>query len=128
MRIETVGVQPCSGASMRSQCRFRTEASRAVATALFLAGIAFAPRTASAQFQPPNSEAPSVLTPYGAMVVPPDACVWANVIYSPGAIVPSQISNRYFKCVRGAWEAVTPAEAIIAQPPPQGPRPLRPPP
>jgi hypothetical protein len=97
-----------------------------VTAAVLLAAIVFAPRTANAQLQPPYSEAPSVLTPYGAMVVPPDACVWANVIYSSGAIIPSQIPTRYYKCVRGAWETITPGEAIIAQPPPQAPRPLRP--
>lgn len=80
--------------------------------------------------QAPNSQATTLpeLVPYGALSqVPPNACVWANLIYSPGAIIATQVPMTsyfpsYFRCVQGTWEVTSPGEAM-ADMRPRGPGP-----
>lgn len=66
--------------------------------------------------QVPNSEATGLpeSVPYGTLSQAPlDACVWANLIYSPGAIVATQVPmTSYFRCVQGTWEVTSPGEAM----------------
>jgi hypothetical protein len=57
---------------------------------------------------------PQLVPPIDLAQVPRDACLWANAIYSNGAMmVQSDLFTTYFQCERGNWIVISPSEAIF---------------
>ena len=53
----------------------------------------------------PGGASPLESAPESALAdVPPNGCVWGNLIYSNGAVIERPLANRiYFRCVQGSW-------------------------
>lgn len=85
------------------------------AVSAFLAALPGA--AAPGRAQPPftvEQSAPAELIPYSEpLPVPPNACVWANWIYSDGAVIVARIPfTTYFRCEQGAWKTTAPGTAL----------------
>lgn len=65
--------------------------------------------------------APPDLAPYGGLAqVPPNGCVWENVVYSNGAVIPRPYASLP-ECDRGTWTMISPADAIFGRTVPETP-------
>ena len=71
---------------------------------LFLSLLCISGQGAWAQ-SGPGTAAPFENGPDSALAeVPPNGCVWGNLIYSNGAVIERPLTNRvYFRCVQGSW-------------------------
>lgn len=68
--------------------------------------------------------APLDVVPYSGLAqVPPNGCVWENVIYSSGAVIPQGYASLpiYFQCDHGTWIRISPADAILGPAVPETP-------
>ena len=67
--------------------------------------------------------APLELVPYGELMqVPPNGCVWENLVYSNGAVIARWYpSTTYFQCERGTWTIISPGDAIFGRRAPERP-------
>ena len=71
---------------------------------------------------------PPELIPYGEVTpVPPNGCVWDNLVYSNGAVIARGVPlTTYFRCDGGTWTVTSAGDVIFGPRAPEKPRNARP--
>jgi hypothetical protein len=103
----------------------RAQSMKIARLAFLVAGLLGGPAAFGAQssFNSYGGLAQPELVPYGQpLQVPPDGCVWGNLVYSSGAVIAQcHPFSTYFQCERGTWTIIPPGDAIFGRRAPEKP-------
>lgn len=83
---------------------------------------------AQSSFDDYRAAVPPGYAPYGELVqVPPNGCVWDNLVYSNGAVIARWVRlPAYFQCENGTWTVTSPGDALFGPRVPERPGKVRP--